>query len=232
VATHLGWTARTPSPQLLIEAVPWPINGQCPFFFPPPSLGQPAAPPNGHRREHASATSSDAKVPQNLIRELLYNEGTKENRRGKSHLARAVQRALPTSQGGIATATYPWQAIPRAPPTTRPRLSSVPPDGASKRVGVPPRPYRTHRTMMRLQGHGVRRPATRCGTTAMPRHRYGNPRAWSRSSRGRDRVAQPSVGACNGEQGELVYDFYTPEARMASSTMGQCRRSRKVFNEL
>jgi hypothetical protein len=95
VATHLGWTARTPSPQLLIGAVPWPINGQCPFFFPPLSLGQPAAPPNGHRREHTGVTSSDAKVPQNLIRELLYNEGTKENRRGKSHLARAVQGLCP-----------------------------------------------------------------------------------------------------------------------------------------
>jgi hypothetical protein len=136
------------------------------------------------------------------------------------------------SQGGIASTTYPWQAIPRALPTMRPRISSVPPNGASKRVGIPPRPCRTHRTTMRLHGHGVRWPATRCGTTAMPRHRYRNPRTWARSSRGRDGVARPTVGACNGKQGELVYDFYTPKARMASSTMGQRRRSRKVFNEL
>jgi hypothetical protein len=65
----------------------------------------------------------------------------------------------------------------------------------------------SHQTMTRLQGHGARRPATRCVTTAMPRHQYGNPWAWAQSSRGRDGVARLPVEACNGEQGELVFDF-------------------------
>jgi hypothetical protein len=70
-------------------------------------------------------------------------------------------------------------------------------------------------------------------------HHNGDAKAPVQKSLGQGAVEQrarrsssATGGSLQGGTGRAGLRFYTPQARVATSTMGQRRRSQKVFNEL
>jgi hypothetical protein len=80
------------------------LDQQLGHCFLPPTMST-VAPPWGHGGDPAEEAWHGAKVPQNPIRKVLHNTGTKAKLGDRSHLAWGIE-AQPTSEGGTAVATW------------------------------------------------------------------------------------------------------------------------------